>query len=173
MGWRPAISVSALLAGVASLACASSSSTGPGIFWSQFAATESNFQHYFAAAEGDLDPIEGIWGPETWSRGQFAILSDSSYADYDYLVVRIRERATGRGEIVAALRFAELDLPIYRFACADALRNEPCTTFPCRGTITAMRGELWGDPKECFCGFCASYWIRRFPPHGEVSRIVR
>jgi hypothetical protein len=170
---RLAFSVLVILAGVATLYCASGSSTRPAIYWSEFAATELNFQHHFAAAERELHPIEGIWGPESSSRGQLAIVVDGSYPGYDYLVVRIRERATGRGEIVAALRSAELDLPLYEYACADALRGEPCRTFPCSGKITLMRGEFWGDPKECFCGFCASYWIRRYPSRAGLSNSQR
>lgn len=163
MGKALANSALQILAGLAVLSCASSSSSGPGIFWSEFAATEVNFQRYFDRAEGGLDRIEGIWGPESWSRGQFAILRHSGYPEYDYLAVRIPQRGTPQGEIVAALRFAELDLPVYEYACADELRGEPCRTFPCKGTLTLVRGELWGDPKQCFCGFCASYWIKRYP----------
>jgi hypothetical protein len=159
-----------ILAGFALLSCASS---GPAIYWSGFAATEVNFQRHFEDAEEGLHPIEGIWSPETWSRGQFAIVRSSSYPEYDYLAVRILHRGTGRGEIVAALRFAELDLPIYEYACADELRHEPCRTFPCRGTITLVRGEFWGDPKDCFCGLCASYWIKRSPSQGDDSASVR
>ncbi|MGD2216242.1 MAG: hypothetical protein PVJ64_05780 [Gemmatimonadales bacterium] len=157
---RLVIPAAQILAGLALLACASS---GPAIYWSAFAATEANFQRHFDEAGQDLDPIEGIWSPETWSRGQFAIVRHSGYPDYDYIAVRILQRGVGRGEIVAALRFTELDLPIYEYRCADELRGEPCSTFPCRGTITVAREELWGDPKECFCGFCASYWIKRYP----------
>ncbi len=152
-----------ILAGLAPLSCASSASSGPGIYWSEFAATEVNFQHYFDEAERDLQQIEGIWSPETWSRGQFAIVRNSSYPEYDYVAVRIIGRGQGRGEIVAALRSTGLDLPIYEYACADGLRGEPCRTFPCHGTITLVRREFWKDPKECFCGLCASYWIRRYP----------
>ncbi|MGD2154486.1 MAG: hypothetical protein PVG79_14545 [Gemmatimonadales bacterium] len=153
-----------ILAGLALLACASSGSSRPGIYWRQFTATEANFQRYFDEAEGDLHPIEGIWSPETWSRGQFAIVRSDAYPDYDYLAVRILGRGQRRGEIVAALRYAGLDLPVYEFACADVLRDEPCRTFPCKGTITLVRREFWGDPKDCFCGLCASYWIKRYPP---------
>jgi hypothetical protein len=164
VGRRLVLPAFEILAGLALLSCSPRASSGPGIYWSEFAATELNFQQYFDAAERDLHPIEGIWGPETWSRGQFAIVRSSGYPDYDYIAVRILERAQGRGEIVAALRFGGLDVPIYEYACADALRGEACRTFPCKGTIMLVRGELWGDPKECFCGFCASYWIKRYPP---------
>ncbi len=112
-----------ILAGLAPLSCASSASSGPGIYWSEFAATEVNFQHYFDEAERDLQQIEGIWSPETWSRGQFAIVRNSSYPEYDYVAVRIIGRGQGRGEIVAALRSTGLDLPIYEYACADVVNS--------------------------------------------------
>jgi hypothetical protein len=161
-----------ILAGFALLSCASSASSGPAIYWSGFAATEVNFQHHFENAEEGLHPVEGIWSSETSSRGQFAIVRDSDYPEYDYVAVRILERGVGRGEIVAALRFAGLDLPVFEYACTDALRHEPCSTFPCSGTIMLVRRELWGDPKQCFCGFCASYWIKRFPSQGDDSGAV-
>lgn len=149
--------------GLALLDCASSASRGPGIYWSEFAAFELNFKRYFDERGRDVERIEGIWSPETSSRAQFAIVRDRRYPDYDYIAVRVLESGAGRGEIVAALRSAELDLPIYEYACTDALRGEPCRTFPCSGTITLVRRELWGDPKDCFCGFCAKYWIKRYP----------
>lgn len=163
MGKRLALPAVEVLAGLALLSCASSASSRPGIYWSEFAATEVNFQRYFDQAEGGLDGIEGIWSPETWSHGQFAILRNGSYPEYDYLIIRIPRGRTPHGEIVGALRFADLDLLVYEYACVDELRGEPCRTFPCTGTIMLVRGELWGDPKECFCGFCASYWIKRYP----------
>ena len=163
MGRRLVLPAVEVLVGLVLLACASGGSRGPGIYWSEFAAIESNFQDYFDERRRDLHQIEGIWSAETSSRGQFAILRDRSYAEYDYVVVRVLQAGQGRGEIVAALRSAGLDLPIYEYACTDALRGEPCRTFPCSGTITLVRNELWGDRKDCFCGFCAAYWIKRFP----------
>jgi hypothetical protein len=160
VGRRLVLPALEVLTGLVLLSCASS---GPGIYWSQFAATEADFQHYFDEAGRNLHPIEGIWGAESSSRGQLAVVRTDSYPEYDYVAVRIRGHGQGRGEIVAALRSAGLALPVYEYACADVLRGEPCHTFPCKGKITLVRREFWGDPKECFCGLCASYWIKRYP----------
>jgi hypothetical protein len=172
------------------LACAS---TGPPLYWDEFAPTYSNFQRHFDERGQDLDPIEGIWTDQdtrTARADTFIIVRDSSYAGYDFVGVRssgtqklvtqklpftvtqAREpvsrpppsTAQDRGELFVALRRSADDDRSYEYTDVALLRGESCTDKPCQGVyFVAADGRLH---RQRFAGEDHSSgcgWMRRYP----------
>lgn len=172
------------------LACAS---TGPPQYWTGFYPTYSNFERHFDERSQDLDPIEGIWASQdtrTAKADSFIIIRDSSYADYDFVGVRLPQvlpvtgqrvqtdkplgpvaivfsssSARSKAELFVALRRSAGDEHVYEYTDAAVLRGEDCADETCLGVyFIAADGRLHRQraADEDHSSGCG--WTKRYPP---------
>jgi hypothetical protein len=77
--------------------------------WNRFDATDRDFEEFFLGHASTLEPLEGLWEIEASGGTRLAVVRDSRFLDFDYVVVQLasyykRTRLPHDGVIIAAIR---------------------------------------------------------------------